>query len=119
MHKILLTGGPKNIASHSNNDYFVNSDAYISSDIVAEAYSLTCKQEYDLAYIIFRFLYIYSPNQTAMFVLTRYITTAVRKEPVTLYRDGAQTQTLLKREPLMLKESIRWLRDYLHGIYRT
>lgn len=60
---------------------------------VGEAFCKSYSQEYGLNYTIFRFFNTYGPNQTTDFVISKFISQALRKEPITVYGDGSQTRT--------------------------
>ena len=44
-------------------------------------------------YTIFRFFNTYGPNQSEDFVLPRFVRSALRGEPITVYGDGSQSRT--------------------------
>ena len=60
---------------------------------VGEAFCKSYSQEYGLNYTIFRFFNTYGPNQTTDFVISKFISQALRNEPITVYGDGSQTRT--------------------------
>ncbi len=60
---------------------------------VGEAYCRSYKNEYDLDYTIFRFFNTYGPKQSRDFVMSRFISMALKNEPITIYGDGSQTRT--------------------------
>lgn len=60
---------------------------------VGEAFLKSFKREYDLDYTIFRFFNTYGPDQSADFVVSRFINLALEGKPLTLYGDGLQTRT--------------------------
>ncbi len=60
---------------------------------VGEAFCKSYLQEYGLNYTIFRFFNTYGPNQTTDFVISKFISQALRNEPITVYGDGSQTRT--------------------------
>jgi len=60
---------------------------------VAEAYLKSYQQEYGLDYTIFRFFNTYGPNQSADFVIAKFIQLALKNEDITIYGDGLQTRT--------------------------
>ncbi len=60
---------------------------------VGEAFCKSYRQEYNLNYTIFRFFNTYGPNQTQDFVMSKFISQALKNEPITIYGDGSQTRT--------------------------
>ncbi|MFM7902004.1 MAG: NAD-dependent epimerase/dehydratase family protein, partial [Bacteroidota bacterium] len=60
---------------------------------VGEAYLRSFKQEYDLAFTIFRFFNTYGPQQSNDFVMSKFITAALSNTDITIYGDGSQTRT--------------------------
>ena len=60
---------------------------------IGEAYLKSYQQEFGLDYTIFRFFNTYGPNQSADFVISRFIQLALRGEDITIYGDGSQTRT--------------------------
>lgn len=60
---------------------------------VGEAFLKSFKKEYDLDYTIFRFFNTYGPMQSKDFVISKFISKALKNEDVTIYGDGSQTRT--------------------------
>lgn len=60
---------------------------------VGEAFCKSYFQEYGLNYTIFRFFNTYGPNQTQDFVMSKFISSALKDNPITIYGDGSQTRT--------------------------
>lgn len=60
---------------------------------VGEAFLKSYKQEYDLDYTIFRFFNTYGPLQSKDFVVSKFISAAMKNEDITIYGDGSQTRT--------------------------
>ncbi len=60
---------------------------------VGEAYFRSYKQEFDLDYTIFRFFNTYGPKQSEDFVMSKFMSSAVKGEDITIYGDGSQTRT--------------------------
>lgn len=58
-----------------------------------EAYLRSYKKEYDLDYTIFRFFNTYGPKQSIDFVMSRFISLALKNQNITIYGDGQQTRT--------------------------
>lgn len=60
---------------------------------VGEAYLKSFKQEYDLDYTIFRFFNTYGIKQSSDFVISKFISAALKNEDITINGDGNQTRT--------------------------
>ncbi|MFA4852586.1 MAG: NAD-dependent epimerase/dehydratase family protein [Bacteroidales bacterium] len=58
-----------------------------------EAYLRSYKKEYNLDFTIFRFFNTYGPKQSVDFVMSRFISLALRNQDITIYGDGMQTRT--------------------------
>ena len=60
---------------------------------VGESFCRSYQQEFGLEYTIFRFFNTYGPRQSNDFVMSRFLTAALRNEPIQIYGDGSQTRT--------------------------
>ena len=60
---------------------------------VGEAYLRSYQQEFNLDFTIFRFFNTYGPKQSVDFVMSKFISAALRNKDITIYGDGAQTRT--------------------------
>ena len=60
---------------------------------VGEAYLKSFKKEFDMEYTIFRFFNTYGPTQSREFVISKFISKALKNEDITIYGDGTQTRT--------------------------
>jgi UDP-glucuronate decarboxylase len=60
---------------------------------VGEAYLKSYRKEYGLDYTIFRFFNTYGPKQSKDFVISRFISRALKGRDITIYGDGSQTRT--------------------------
>lgn len=60
---------------------------------VGEAFLKAYKTEFDLDYTIFRFFNTYGPKQSKDFVVSKFIQSALKNEPITIYGNGSQTRT--------------------------
>lgn len=58
-----------------------------------ESYLRSYKKEYDLDFTIFRFFNTYGPKQSIDFVMSRFISLALKNKNITIYGDGMQTRT--------------------------
>ena len=60
---------------------------------VGEAYFRSYKKEFDLDFTIFRFFNTYGPKQSVDFVMSKFLSAALKNKDITLYGDGKQTRT--------------------------
>lgn len=60
---------------------------------VGEAYLKSYKKEYNLDYTIFRFFNTYGPKQSKDFVVSKFISKALKNQNINIYGDGSQTRT--------------------------
>jgi UDP-glucuronate decarboxylase len=60
---------------------------------VGEAYLRSFYQEFGLEYTIFRFFNTYGPKQSRDFVMSKFISKALKNEDIGVYGDGSQTRT--------------------------
>jgi UDP-glucose 4-epimerase len=60
---------------------------------VGESYFRSYKKEYDLDYTIFRFFNTYGPKQSKDFVMSRFISMALKDQNISIYGDGSQSRT--------------------------
>jgi UDP-glucose 4-epimerase len=60
---------------------------------VGEAFLKSYKQEFGLDYTIFRFFNTYGPLQSKDFVISKFISAALKNEDITIYGDGNQSRT--------------------------
>ncbi len=60
---------------------------------VGEAYLKSFKREFGLDYTIFRFFNTYGPRQSRDFVISKFLSAALKGEDITVYGDGAQRRT--------------------------
>lgn len=60
---------------------------------VGESFLKSYQQEFGLDFTIFRFFNTYGPNQTKDFVISRFLTAALKNEPITIYGNGNQSRT--------------------------
>jgi UDP-glucuronate decarboxylase len=58
-----------------------------------EAYLRSYKKEYGMDYTVFRFFNTYGPKQSKDFVISKFISNALKNEQLTIYGDGSQTRT--------------------------
>jgi UDP-glucose 4-epimerase len=60
---------------------------------VGECFFRSYWQVYGLPYTIFRFFNTYGPNQSTDFVVSRFISAALKNRDIQIYGDGSQTRT--------------------------
>ena len=60
---------------------------------VGEAYLRSFKKEYDLDFTIFRLFNTYGPKQSNDFVITKFLSAALKDKDISIYGDGLQTRT--------------------------
>ena len=60
---------------------------------VGESFLKSYHQEYGLEYTIFRFFNTYGSSQSKDFVISRFLTAALKNEAITVYGDGEQSRT--------------------------
>jgi nucleoside-diphosphate-sugar epimerase len=60
---------------------------------VGESFFRSYKKAFDLDYTIFRFFNTYGPNQSADFVISKFMKAALTNQDITIYGDGSQTRT--------------------------
>jgi UDP-glucuronate decarboxylase len=60
---------------------------------IGEAFLKSYQQEFGLEYTIFRFFNTYGPKQAKDFVISKFISLALKNEAIPIYGDGSQTRT--------------------------
>jgi UDP-glucose 4-epimerase len=60
---------------------------------LGEIYFRTYQREFGLPFTIFRFFNTYGPLQSEDFVISRFVSHALRRQDLTVYGDGKQTRT--------------------------
>jgi UDP-glucose 4-epimerase len=60
---------------------------------LGEIYFRTYQRDFGLPYTIFRFFNTYGPLQSEDFVISKFVSRALRNEDLTVYGDGKQTRT--------------------------
>lgn len=60
---------------------------------VGESFLKSFHQEFGLEYTIFRFFNTYGPKQSKDFVISKFISKALKNEDIEVYGDGCQTRT--------------------------
>ncbi len=60
---------------------------------VGESFFRSYNKSFGLPFTIFRFFNTYGPNQSQDFVVSKFLTAALRNQDITIYGDGQQTRT--------------------------
>ncbi len=77
--------------------------AYSASKMVDEFLGLAYHRQYDLRVVVARFFNTVGPRQTGRYgmVVPRFVSQALRGEPITVYGDGSQSRCFLHVEDLV------------------
>jgi UDP-glucose 4-epimerase len=60
---------------------------------VGEAFLKSYRKEFGLPFTIFRFFNTYGPKQSRDFVVSKFMSCALKNEPIIIYGDGSQSRT--------------------------
>jgi len=86
-------GEPVELPQHEHHTPLNSRVPYAVVKNVGECFFKSYQQTYGLPYTIFRFFNTYGPDQSTDFVVARFLSAALKNEPVTIYGDGSQTRT--------------------------
>lgn len=86
-------GEPVELPQHEHRTPLNSRVPYAVVKNVGECFFRSYQQEFGLSYTIFRFFNTYGPNQSTDFVVSRFISLALKNEDITIYGDGSQTRT--------------------------
>lgn len=86
-------GEPVELPQHEHRTPLNSRVPYAVVKNVGECFLKSYQQEFGLAYTIFRFFNTYGPNQSTDFVVSRFLSAALKNEDITIYGDGSQTRT--------------------------
>lgn len=86
-------GEPVELPQHEETTPLNSRLPYAIVKNIGEAYMKAYKKEFGLDYTIFRFFNTYGPKQSPDFVISRFISRALRNEPLEIFGDGSQTRT--------------------------
>jgi UDP-glucuronate decarboxylase len=86
-------GEPVELPQHEHRTPLNSRVPYAVVKNVGESFLKSYQQEFGLAYTIFRFFNTYGPNQSTDFVVSRFLSLALKGEDITIYGDGSQTRT--------------------------
>ncbi|MEO5990930.1 MAG: NAD-dependent epimerase/dehydratase family protein, partial [Ferruginibacter sp.] len=86
-------GEPVELPQHEHRTPLNSRVPYAVVKNVGECFFRSYQQEFGLSYTIFRFFNTYGPNQSTDFVVSRFISLALKHQDITIYGDGSQTRT--------------------------
>lgn len=86
-------GEPVELPQHEHKTPLNSRVPYAVVKNVGECFLKSYEQEYGLPYTIFRFFNTYGPNQSTDFVMSRFLSLALKNQDITIYGDGSQTRT--------------------------
>ncbi len=86
-------GEPVELPQHEHRTPLNSRVPYAVVKNVGECFFRSYEQEFGLPYTIFRFFNTYGPNQSTDFVVSRFLSLALKNEDITIYGDGNQTRT--------------------------
>jgi len=86
-------GEPVELPQHEHRTPLNSRVPYAVVKNVGESFLKSYHQEFGLTYTIFRFFNTYGPNQSTDFVVSRFLSLALKGEDITIYGDGSQTRT--------------------------
>lgn len=90
-----IYGEPVEFPQHEDTTPLNSRLPYAIVKNIGEAYLRSYYREYGLEYTIFRFFNTYGPKQSRHFVISKFISKALKNEDITIYGDGSQTRTFL------------------------
>jgi UDP-glucose 4-epimerase len=86
-------GEPVELPQHEETTPLNSRLPYAIVKNIGEAYMKAYKKEFGLDYTIFRFFNTYGPRQSRDFVISKFISQALKNEPIGIFGDGKQTRT--------------------------
>jgi UDP-glucuronate decarboxylase len=86
-------GEPVELPQHEHRTPLNSRVPYAVVKNVGECFFRSYQQEYGLDYTIFRFFNTYGPSQSTDFVVSKFLSAALKNEDITIYGDGSQTRT--------------------------
>lgn len=86
-------GEPFEIPQNENTTPLNSRLPYAIVKNVGEAFFRSYQKEYGLPYTIYRFFNTYGPQQSEDFVIPRFLTSALKNEPIYIHGDGLQTRS--------------------------
>lgn len=88
-----IYGEPVEFPQHEDTTPLNSRLPYAIVKNVGEAYLKSYQREFGLDYTIFRFFNTYGPKQSRHFVISKFMSYALKNENITIYGDGLQTRT--------------------------
>ena len=86
-------GEPVELPQHEETTPLNSRVPYAVVKNIGEAFLRSYHKEYGLEFTIFRFFNTYGPKQSRDFVMSKFISKALKNEDITIYGDGSQTRT--------------------------
>jgi nucleoside-diphosphate-sugar epimerase len=86
-------GEPVELPQHEETTPLNSRVPYAVVKNIGESFLRSYYKEYGLEYTIFRFFNTYGPKQSKDFVMSKFISAALKNEDIALYGDGNQTRT--------------------------
>jgi len=86
-------GEPVELPQHEETTPLNSRVPYAVVKNIGESFLRSYHKEYGLEYTIFRFFNTYGPKQSKDFVMSKFISAALKNEDIALYGDGNQTRT--------------------------
>ena len=86
-------GEPVELPQHEETTPLNSRLPYAIVKNIGEAYMKAYKKEFGLDYGIFRFFNTYGPKQSKDFVISKFISRALKNESIEVFGDGKQTRT--------------------------
>ncbi len=86
-------GEPVELPQHEETTPLNSRLPYAVVKNIGECFLRSYKEEFGLDYTIFRFFNTFGPHQSNDFVMTKFLTAALKDQDITVYGDGLQTRT--------------------------
>ncbi|MBG15170.1 MAG: epimerase [Crocinitomicaceae bacterium] len=86
-------GEPVELPQHEETTPLNSRVPYAVVKNVGESYFRSFFKSFGLPFTIFRFFNTYGPNQSKDFVVSRFLSLALKNQDITIYGDGLQTRT--------------------------
>jgi UDP-glucose 4-epimerase len=86
-------GEPMELPQHEETTPLNSRLPYAIVKNIGEAYMKAYKKEFGLDFTVFRFFNTYGPKQSRDFVISKFISKALKNEDIEIYGDGTQTRT--------------------------
>ena len=86
-------GEPVELPQHEETTPLNSRLPYAVVKNVGESFCKSYQKEFGLNFTIFRFFNTYGPKQSVDFVISKFISAALKDQPITIYGDGSQTRT--------------------------